>query len=54
MVKMINRFGGITFVSEERVEEYLGAGHVLAPSDSKPEPEKKAVPKKRTTKTAKK
>ena len=49
MVKMRNAlFGSIMWVAEDRVEEYLAAGHKLAET---PEPVKKA-PKKKTTKKA--
>lgn len=48
MVKMINAlFGGEMWVAEDRVEEYLKAGHRLA------EPPK-AKPKKTAKKTTKK
>lgn len=30
MVQLINRSGGIMYVHESRVEEYLAAGHKLA------------------------
>lgn len=48
MVKMINAlFGNEMYVSEDRVEEYVSAGHKLADT-----PEPKAKPKSK--KTAKK
>lgn len=48
MVKLINNtFGTITYVSEDRLEEYLSAGFKLA-EDGPKEPEKKAAkPKKK-------
>ena len=50
MVKMINGlFGNDMWVSEDRVEEYLAAGHKLAVA---PIPEKK--PAKKTTKKSSK
>lgn len=48
MVKMINAlFGGEMWVAEDRVEEYLNAGHRLA-EPPKAKPAKK--PAKKTTK----
>ena len=51
MVKMINAlFGNEMYVSEDRVQEYLSAGHKLA-DEPKPKTEKtksKARPKKTT------
>ena len=50
MVKMINYLFGNTFwVTEERVEEYLVAGHKLAASPIMPT----AAPKKTTKKSTK-
>ena len=50
MVKMINAlFGNEMYVSEDRVEEYVSAGHKLADT---PKPKEKEKPKSR--KTAKK
>lgn len=53
MVKMINKhFGNEMLVAEDRVEEYMAAGHKLAASDTKPAEEKpKSNPKKSAKKT---
>lgn len=49
MTKMIDRATGVSmWVADNRVEEYLAAGHKLA-ADSKPEAEEKPK-RKRTTK----
>ena len=49
MIKFINRFtGSEMWVADDRKEEYIGAGHKLAPTPSeKPqkEPEKKTAKK---------
>lgn len=46
MVKMINAStGSIMWVADERKDEYLGAGHKLAPV-SQPKAKKPAEPKK--------
>lgn len=51
MVRMINkRFGTEMLVAEDRVEEYLAAGHKLAASDTKPASKK---PKNKTKPTKK-
>lgn len=52
MIKMIDRFTGVEmWVADNRVEEYMAAGHKLAASDvvkpTEPEP---AKPKKVTRK----
>ena len=58
MVKLINAFTGTEmWVADERLEEYIGAGHRLASSEvSKPtevvDEEPKKVVKKTTTKKA--
>jgi len=53
VVKMINARLGIDFwVTEDRVDDYLAAGHKLA-ADVSPEPEKKPTAKKTTKKTKK-
>lgn len=51
MIKMISVYSGNTmYVAEERLQEYLDAGHRMA-GPGKPEtPEKPAKPKKRTSK----
>ena len=42
MVKMINQaFGTEMWVAEDRVEEYMAAGHKLAVSNSEDQPEKR-------------
>ena len=52
MVKMINKLSGVEMlVAENRVEEYMAAGHKLAASDAKPAEEK---PKSNSKKSAKK
>ena len=52
MVKMLNKhFGNEMLVAEERVAEYLAAGHKLAASDTKQAEEK---PKRKTTTKSKK
>lgn len=51
MVKMINAlFGNEMYVSEDRVQEYLSAGHKLAdePKPKTDKPKSKARPKKTT------
>lgn len=51
MVKMINAlFGNEMYVSEDRVQEYLSAGHKLAdePKPKTEKPKSKARPKKTT------
>lgn len=49
MVKMINAlFGNEMYVSEDRVQEYLSAGHKLAD-----EPKKEVKPKSKTKTKAK-
>lgn len=51
MVKFINRFTGTEmWVADDRKDEYIGAGHTLAPEalpveKPKKEPEKKTVKK---------
>lgn len=51
---MVNtRFGIDFWVTEDRVDEYLAAGHRLA-ADASPEPEKKKTTAKKTTKKTKK
>lgn len=55
MVKLINLHGGITYVAENRVDEYLEAGFKLASKPiEKPVKEEKAEeaekPKRKTTK----
>lgn len=46
MVKMINGlFGTEMWVSEDRVEEYLAAGHKLAASPAPAKPAKKTTKK---------
>lgn len=47
-VKMINAFGHEMWVAEDRVEEYLAAGHSLAAEAEKPasKTQKKAVKRK--------
>lgn len=50
MVKMINRhFGNEMLVAEDRVEEYLSAGHKLAdsPKATDEKPKKKTTTKKK-------
>jgi hypothetical protein len=55
MVKMINTYtGSVMYVAEDRVQEYIGAGHrevVNFVPAKRPEkkPEKKATTRKRTT-----
>lgn len=48
MVKLINLKGGITYVAEDRVDEYLGAGYKLASEKplTKEEEPKKTTKKK--------
>lgn len=54
MVKMLNKhFGNEMLVAEDRVEEYLAAGHKLAASESDAEPAKEA-PKSKAKKAKKK
>lgn len=51
MVKMINAlFGNEMYVSKDRVQEYLSAGHKLAdePKPKTEKPKSKARPKKTT------
>lgn len=58
MVKFINSFTGTEmWVADDRKDEYLGAGHKLAPTACEPcekpakkEPEKRATVKKTTRK----
>jgi len=51
MIKMINFYSGNTmYVAEERLHEYLDAGHRLAEAEKPAEPEKPTKPKKRTAK----
>ena len=52
MVRMINsRFGNEMWVAEDRVEEYIAAGHSLAAEAEKPaEPKPKKPARKKTTK----
>lgn len=46
-VKLINRLTGtIMAVAEERLEEYLAAGHMLAAAPARDEPPKEPVSKK--------
>lgn len=44
MIKMINPAGGITWVHEDRLDEYLERGHKLPPPP--PPPVKKKTTKK--------
>lgn len=56
MVKLINTKGGITYVADNRVDEYLGAGYTLAskPIEApKAEEEKKPIVKKAVKTAAK-
>lgn len=54
MVKMINRhFGNEMLVADDRVEEYIAAGHTLAASATEKKPAKEA-PKGKAKKTTKK
>lgn len=53
MIRMINTaFGNEMWVAEERVKEYLAAGHKLAAGKNAEKPAKmaKAVPRTRTAK----
>ena len=51
MVKMVNAlFGNDMYVSEDKVPEYVSAGHKLADT---PKPEEKPKSKKKTAKKAK-
>ena len=51
MVKMINRhFGNEMLVAENRVEEYLSAGHKLADSPKPKEEKPKSKAKSKKTK----
>lgn len=51
MVKMVNFYSGNTmYVAEERLQEYLDAGHRMAEPEKPEKPEKPAKPKKRTAK----
>ena len=51
MIKMVNFYSGNTmYVAEERLQEYLDAGHRLAEAEKPAEPEKPTKPKKRTAK----
>ena len=53
MVKMINKLNGATmWVTEQRVDEYLSAGHKLADTPTKAA-EDKPTSKKRSTRTKK-
>ena len=56
MVQLINRSGGIMYVHESRVEEYLAAGHKLAapPKPVHPLVKDDAQPKAAPEKAAKK
>lgn len=50
MVKLINNtFGTITYVAEERLEEYLSAGFKLAEDSPKETVKKESKPKKKAT-----
>ena len=53
MIKMISVYSGNTmYVAEERLAEYLEAGHRIAKAEEpkKPEPAEPVKPKKRTAK----
>lgn len=55
MVKFINRFtGSEMWVADDRKDEYLGAGHKLAPEDNPSEKPKKESEKKTVKKTTRK
>lgn len=45
MVKTINPTGGITWINEDRLEEYLARGHKLTPPPPPPPPKKKSTKK---------
>ena len=48
MIKLINRSGGETWVADDRVEEYLAAGHKLAAEEEPAEkPKRKPAAKKK-------
>ncbi len=49
MTKMIDRVTGVSmWVADNRVEEYLAAGHKLA-ADLQPEPQEEKPKRKKTT-----
>lgn len=49
MVRLINTWTGIEmYVAEDRLEEYLNAGHIK-PADEAPKDEKTATKSKKTT-----
>ena len=51
MVKLINWFTGNTmYVAEDRLDEYLAAGHKLASAPVKEKPKEKPKGKTKTTK----
>lgn len=53
MIKLINALTGVEmWVADERKDEYLRAGHKLAPTCEKPIEEKPEVVEKKTTKRA--
>jgi hypothetical protein len=63
MIKLIHRTSGTPmWVADDRIDEYLEAGHKLASEicekepeeEPKEEPEKKEAPKKQSKKSAKK
>lgn len=63
MIKLIHRTSGTPmWVADDRIDEYLEAGHMLASEicekepeeEPKEEPEKKEAPKKQPKKSAKK
>ena len=48
MIKFINKVtGGDMWVHETRIEEYLKAGHTMAPPPPLPEPKKKTTKAKK-------
>ena len=54
MIKLINNtFGTITYVAEERLDEYLSAGFKLAEDAPKAPAKKESKPKKTAPKTTK-
>lgn len=51
MVKLINTtFGNVMYVSEDRLEEYLAAGHKLADAAEDPAPKQEDPKPKRAAK----